>query len=434
MLRLAFPAMGERLLTMAVTLVDTALVGHLGASALAAVSLANEWVFLGTVLFWVVGSGATTLIAHSVGAGDWRTANRAVQQALLVGLTNGLIALALALWLAEPAVRFMGAEPEALAKGVTFLRIAAAVFPLSAMMFVGNACLRGAGDTRTPLIVMAIVNALNIGVSWATIHGTFGLPALGVTGSALGTAAGRGIGGLLVILILIKGRSGLKLDLGALRIDREVLRRLLRVGVPTGVERLAWRFGMMTFMRSVASLGTVAVAAHTVANRAESLSYMPGFGFAVASTTLVGQSLGAGRPREAERSGYMTFRFAATLMGTAGLCFVLFPQVFTGLFTNDPAVIRTAAGPLRLIGFVQPILAAAFVFPGSLRGAGDTRFPMIVTSASIWVIRVPLALLLGSALGMGLTGAWIGMTLDLVVRGIIYFFRFRRGRWKSAKV
>jgi putative MATE family efflux protein len=200
------------------------------------------------------------------------------------------------------------------------------------------------------------------------------------------------------------------------------------------VERLAWRFGMMTFMRAVASLGTVAVAAHAVANRAESLSYMPGFGFAVASTTLVGQSLGAGKPEQAERSGFMTYRFAAIFMGMMGLGFVLAPQVFIGFFTDDPAVITTAAAPLRIIGVVQPILAAAFVFPGSLRGAGDTRFPMVVTSASIWTLRLPFAFLLGIVLGMGLTGAWLGISVDLVVRGVIYFFRFRNGRWKSIEV
>jgi putative MATE family efflux protein len=433
-LRLALPATAEQLLSMTVNIVDTMLVGHLGASALAAVSLATQWTFMAMTLFTAVSTGATALIARSVGAGDWDTANRAVRQSLLIGLAFGLLATALALPLARPAVALMGAEPEALDQGETYLRIASIVFPLSALMFVGNACLRGAGDTRTTMAIMAVVNVLNIGVAWTAINGPLGLPKLGVAGSALGAAAGRGVGGLLSIAILLKGRSGLKLNPRGWRLDMDVVRRVLRVGLPTGGERMGMRLGMMVFMRVIAGLGTVAVAAHAVALRAESFSFMPGFGFAVAGTTLVGQGLGARDPKRAERSGYLTYQMAVSFMAVMGLIFILFPRPLIGLFTDDPAVVQTAVTPLRIVGFVQPLLAAAMVYPGCLRGAGDTRFPMYVTSATIWVIRVSAAAVLGLWLGMGLTGAWLGMAADLATRGIIFFLRFRGGRWKLMKV
>jgi putative MATE family efflux protein len=432
-LRLALPATAEQLLSMTVNIVDTMLVGHLGASALAAVSLATQWTFMAMTLFTAVSTGATALIARSVGAGDWDTANRAVRQSLLIGLAFGLLATALALPLARPAVALMGAEPEALDQGETYLRIASIVFPLSALMFVGNACLRGAGDTRTTMAIMAVVNVLNIGVAWTAINGPLGLPKLGVAGSALGAAAGRGVGGLLSIAILLKGRSGLKLNPRGWRLDMDVVRRVLRVGLPTGGERMGMRLGMMVFMRVIAGLGTVAVAAHAVALRAESFSFMPGFGFAVAGTTLVGQGLGARDPKRAERSGYLTYQMAVSFMAVMGLIFILFPRPLIGLFTDDPAVVQTAVTPLRIVGFVQPLLAAAMVYPGCLRGAGDTRFPMYVTSATIWVIRVSAAAVLGLWLGMGLTGAWLGMAADLATRGIIFFLRFRGGRWKLMK-
>ncbi len=433
-LRLALPATGEQLLSMTVSIVDTMLVGHLGASALAAVSLATQWTFMAITLFTAVSTGATALVARSVGAGDWDTANRTVRQSVLVGLIIGLAATALALQFAEPAVALMGAEPEALVQGVTYMRIASSIFVFSALMFVGNACLRGVGDTRTTMMVMAIVNVLNIAVAWTAINGPFGLPRLGVAGSALGAAVGRAAGGLLVLGILLKGRSGLKLDWRSWRPDFGLVKRVLRVGLPTGAERVAMRFGMMVFMRAIAGLGTVAVAAHAVALRAESFSFMPGFGFAVAGTTLVGQGLGAHDPKRAERSGYLTYQMAAALMAVMGLVFVLFPQPLIRLFTDDLMVVQMAVTPLRIVGFIQPLLAAAMVFPGSLRGAGDTRFPMYVTSASIWSIRVPAAILLGLGLGMGLTGAWLGMATDLSVRGIVFFLRFRSGRWKLMKV
>lgn len=433
-LRLALPATGEQLLSMTVGIVDTMLVGHLGATALAAVSLATQWTFMAITLFTAVSTGATALVARSVGAGDWDTANRTVRQSVLVGLIIGLASTVLALQFAEPAVALMGAEPEALAQGVTYMRIASSIFVLSALMFVGNACLRGVGDTRTTMMVMAVVNVLNIAVAWTAINGPFGLPRLGVAGSALGAAVGRAAGGLLVFGILLKGRSGLKLDWRSWRPDFGLVKRVLRVGLPTGAERLAMRFGMMVFMRAIAGLGTVAVAAHAVALRAESFSFMPGFGFAVAGTTLVGQGLGARDPKRAERSGYLTYQMAAALMAVMGLVFILFPQPLIRLFTDDLMVVQMAVTPLRIVGFIQPLLAAAMVFPGSLRGAGDTRFPMYVTGASIWSIRVPAAILLGLGLGMGLTGAWLGMATDLTVRGIVFFLRFRSGRWKLMKV
>ncbi|MBN1579492.1 MAG: MATE family efflux transporter, partial [Anaerolineae bacterium] len=194
------------------------------------------------------------------------------------------------------------------------------------------------------------------------------------------------------------------------------------------------RIGQMVFLRALAGIGTVAVAAHAVALRAESFSFMPGFGFAVAGTTMVGQALGAHDPKRASQSGFITFEVAAWLMAVMGLVFILFPRPLIALFTDDLVVIELAVTPLRIVGFVQPLLAASMVFPGCLRGAGDTRFPMFVTTVSIWAIRVPSVFILGLALGWGLNGAWLGMAIDLAVRGTIFFLRFRGGRWQKALV
>jgi putative MATE family efflux protein len=419
---------------MMVSIVDTMLVGHLGASALAAVSLATQWTFLAVTLFSAVSTGATALVARSVGGGDWDTANRTVRQSVLVGLGIGLAATALAMLFAEPALMVMGAEPEVLPQGVTYLRIASSIFAFSALMFVGNACLRGAGDTRMAMMVMVVVNVLNIAVSWTAINGPFGLPKMGVAGSALGAAVGRAVGGLLVIGVLIRGRLGLRLDLGHWQPDLDIVRRVLRVGLPTGVERVIMRLGVMAFVRVIAGLGTVAVAAHSVTLRAESLSFMPGFGFAVAGTTLVGQGLGAGDPKRAERSGYLTYQLAATLMSVMGVVFILAPGPLIGLFTDDLAVVHMATTPLRMVGFIQPFLAASMVFAGNLRGAGDTRVPMVITGLGVWIIRVPIAALLILGLGMGLNGAWVGMCTDQLLRGTAFYLRFRSDHWKRVTV
>lgn len=432
--RLALPATAERLLSLAVGIVDTVLVGHLGDSQLAAVSLAGQWVFMAFTFFDALATGSTALVARATGAGDRAGANRAACQSLLLAAIVGAIATVLTLLFARPAMMLLGAAPDVAEYGAAYLRIAGGAFTLQAVMWIANASLRGAGDTRSAMKIMSVVNVINIVVSWAAVNGRFGLPEMGVAGSALGSAVARVVGGILALAILLRGRAGLRPDLRDLRFDLTMIRRVVRVGLPTSVERGIMRLGMMTVVRMIAQLGTVAVAAYAVTLRAESLSFMPGFGFAVAGTTLVGQSLGARDPKRAERGGYLAYQTAALLMGAMGIVFILFPRPLIALFTSEEAVITAAVTPLRIVGFVQPFLAATLVFPGSLRGAGDTRFPMFVTSASTWAIRIPATILFAYVLGLGLNGVWLGMSVEMILRGFLFYLRFRSGRWKTARV
>lgn len=433
-LRLALPAMGEQMLSMMVGIVDTYLVGHLGAAPLAAVGLANQWVFAAVALFGAIATGSTALIARFTGGREWKDANRVLLQSVLLGAVIGAVSTALGVILAQPALSLMGAEPHVAVLGSSYLRIVSSIFFFSTLMFIGNASLRGAGDTRTPLYVMLVVNVLNIVVAWTAINGPFGLPKLGVAGSALGAATGRLVGGVLVIAILLRGRAGIRLRLRRARPDWTLIRRILHVGIPSGLEQMLFRSGHMVFARILAELGTVAYAANQVAINGWSLSFMPGFGFAIAATTLVGQGLGEKDPDMAEQRGYAAYRIGATFMGTMGLIFLLFPAQIVGFFTDDPLVIALGTMPLRMVGIIQPLLAAAMIFAGGLRGAGDTRFPMIVTGASIWLLRVPLSYVFALVLGWGLPGAWAAFALDLTVRGALNFLRFRSGRWKTIKV
>jgi putative MATE family efflux protein len=213
-----------------------------------------------------------------------------------------------------------------------------------------------------------------------------------------------------------------------------MIRRILRVGLPSGLEQLLLRTGQMFFARILAEMGTVAYAANQVAMNAWSMSFMPGFGFALAATTLVGQGLGAKDPDAAQQRGYTAYRMGAAFMGAMGLVFLLFPAQIVGFFTNEAQVVELGALPLQMVGLIQPILAATMIFAGGLRGAGDTRFPMAVTGVSIWLLRLPLAYLFGLVLGWGLLGAWSALALDLSMRGLLNFLRFRGGRWKSVQV
>ena len=433
-LRLALPATAEQLLSMMVGIVDTFLVGHLGAAPLAAVGLANQWVFMATTLFGAIATGTTALIARFIGAREPAQADQVLRQSVLLGALIGLTSTILGLTLARPAVLLLGAPADVVDFSTDYLRVVASIFFFSTLMFIGNASLRGAGDTRTPLYVMLVVNVINVAVAWTAINGPFGLPRLGVVGSAMGAATGRLVGGVLVIALLLKGRSGIRLRLAGLRPDWGLIRRILHVGLPTGMEQLLFRTGHMVYARMLAELGTIAYAANQVAMNTLSISFMPGFGFALAATTLVGQGLGAQDPDGAQQRAYTAYRLGAGLMTVMGAIIALFPAQFIGFFTNDADVIAVGSLPLRLVGLVQPLLAASMVFAGGLRGAGDTRYPMVITGASIWGLRVPLAYLLGLVMGWGLVGAWSAMAIDFGLRGVLNFLRFRSGRWKTVKV
>jgi MATE family multidrug resistance protein len=429
-LRLAIPSAGETMLHMLVMLVITYLVGHLGPASLAAVGLSWQISLTVMILFTAVGTGATALIARMVGAQDWVGANRVVRQAFLVAFGAGLAATLLFVCFAEPLLVLMGAEGDVLTQGVDFLRAVSSVFIVSAIMFIGHACMRGAGDMRTPLLITIVVNLLNVGVAWVLVNGVGPFPALGVFGAGVGSSIGRAAGGLLVFVILLRGRAGLRLQWGE-GFDWSLIRRMARIGLPAAVDQVAHRLGMLVFVRTIAALGTVSFAAHQIALNAESTSFMPGWGFAIAATTLVGQGLGARDARRSERDAMLAFYIALAFMSVMGVAFIIFAPQIIEIFTEDADVIAAGSTPLRVIGLVQPLLAAMMVFSGALRGAGDTITPMLVNAGSVWLIRVPGCLLVTLWLGWGLTGVWAVMGLDLAVRGTVMFVQFRRGRWKK---
>jgi len=433
-LDLALPAVGEQMLNMMVGLVDTFLVGHLGASSLAAVGLANQIVMLATTFFAAVATGTTALVARHVGAKEPATANRIMHQSLTVGLVLALPLILICFFGATLSMQVMGAQDDVVGLGSMYMQIVAPTLLTSALMFIGNAALRGSGDTRTPMQVMAVVNGVNIVVAYTLINGLGPFPALGVAGSAMGAALGRTTGCVMVLLILFKGKAALRLNLTDLRLDRVQLARIVNVGVPAGMELLVMRLGMTIFAATVASLGTAAYAAHQVVMTSESLSFQPGFGFGVAAATLMGQGLGAKDPRRAEDGGLTAVRLAVLVMSGMGVLFFLFPGWFMGVFTSDPEVIALGITPLRIIAIAQPFLALTMVLSGALRGAGDTRGPLVVTTIGIWCVRLPLAFILLRLTSIGLPGAWITMIVDQFVRSMFFIGRFRSGRWKRIRV
>lgn len=445
-LRLAAPSILENLSVTLVNFADTAMVGSLGAAATASVAINASPTWFLTSLVSAMSVGGTAIVARAVGAGDRRRAERTLGQALRLTLflalglsvTVGLLAGRIPAW--------MGARPDVLPQARQYLRILSFAFVPHFLGLVSAGLMRGAGDTRTPMRINLLTNVVNVAGNFLLIHPTrtvrfAGLEfqvagaGLGVAGAALATAGALALSGILLLLLLVRGRPDLVLhgrDLASH--DAETQRDILRIGLPAAGERVVITVGQLLFVSVVAGLGTIPLAAHHLAITAESIGYMPAYGFGVAATTMVGQALGAGKPEQARQDGFRAFWLDLVVMSGSAALLLLIPDVLLRLFTPDAAVVAEGARVLRIVAIPQLFFGTSIVLSGALRGAGDTKWPLYISIAGMWGLRMVLAGLLARALGLGLPGAWMAMSVDLCLRGILVFLRFRSGRWARIRV
>jgi putative MATE family efflux protein len=287
------------------------------------------------------------------------------------------------------------------------------------------------------MLVALGINLVNVVVAFVLIFGYLGFPALGVTGSAWGAAIGRTAGAVALLVILVRGggRSGLRLTGGpGWRPDPALIGRLARIGLPSAGEQLSRSVGMLLFSTIVISLGTTVFAAQRITFNILSLSFLPGFGFSMAATALTGQALGAQLPERARRATWCAVRYGAAWMSSMGAVFLLAAPLLIRPFTDDPEILAVGAPALRVLAFGQPQQALAIVLAGGLRGAGDTRFPLLTTSVSMWLIRLPVAWYFVTQLGWGLPGAYASFVFGSTLEALAMYLRFRAGRWQRLKV
>ena len=416
---LAGPVLIEQVLGMLVGLSDTLLAGHyLSQSHLAAMTLLAYllWAFNG--LFSVIAIGSTAMVARFIGAGDYEDANRAAHQSLLVGTVLALVATAAMLALGPRLVGLLGLTGEPADLANRYLQFLLPMVPFMMLEAVIIACLHGAGDTITGLVAMVLINVVNIALSWSLILGLGPLPQLGWDGVAIGTSAGFAIGGLVPLAVLARGRAGLRLDWRLLRPEPALIRRLLRIGLPGGADVMSLIGLQLIFLALINQLGTLAVAAHGVARRMESLAYLPGYAFQVAAGTLVGQFLvrrrsAAGAAERAAGGGVQSDVHDRGDDRAVLGCRLAGPMVRRGRRSGGgragcPAAADRGVGA----GAAGPAASA----DRGWRGAGDMRWPLAFTLIGFVGVRLPLAWWLAIEQDWGVRGAWIAMAVDLGVR------------------
>lgn len=438
-IRLALPVLLEQILQFCVGLWDYYLSGHLplttpeAKEATAAVGTMVYGSWLASLIFSLVSTGTVALIARAWGAGDRELARQIGTVSLLIGTLAGVVYGSLA-WFGSPVLAgFLSLSAEATSLTVDYLRWdAIAAIPFS-VTIVGAAAFRGVGNMRTPLLIFAAVSGINVFTAWAFVHGFGPIPELGARGIIFGTFTAKWIGGTLMLLCYALGLGGLPLSRVKVADILNLSRRTLRIGLPAAVDGISLWCAQIVFLRIIREAGPVALKAHFVGIEMESMSYLPAMAWGMATATLVGQRLGAGRPVAAVAIARTAMYQVLILGGLAGLAFYFGAGAIFAHMHQDPAVQEVGTHALRLLSWFEPLLVISIVSVYGLRGAGETRLPMWITLVSTICIRLPIAYL-GVSAGWGLRGAWLGMCADVSVRGIVSGILFYRGRWARLRL
>ena len=433
--RLALPVLCQQLLSFLVGFFDTFLSGRIDAVATSAIGFGSYVGWLASMMFGLVGTGTMAIVARHWGAGEYASARKAMNVSMRLAMVIGVIVPLGIFVFSSSFADVLGLPSDAARIVIRYLRIDAGGLFFMALLLVGSASLRGTGDMKTPLYVLGLVNVINVAVSTALVYGPGPIPAFGIDGIVAGTVTARVIGGVLMVLLLIRGVSGLQLDS---RIDEFVpfAKRILRIGIPAAIEGAVMWGGQLMFLLVITRLdegrfaGAV-FAAHVVGVQIEAITYLPAVAYGQASAALVGQSLGANQPQRAVSGGNEALKQCLLLGAVITVVFVCCASQIYELMHNDPAVAAAGVPAFRLVAFVQMPLMVIIVYTFSLRGAGDTRFPLFITAFGLMCVRLPLACLFGIYFVGGLRGAWMGMCVDILVRSALTAWRFRDPRWLS---
>lgn len=427
--RLALPMIGTALLHDLFSITDMIFVGRLGKEAIAAVTLSG--IIMGFLHMLALGitTGCTTLIAHAVGANNHRRAEMVASQSLLMAAVLSVITAAV-FPLAALGLKLLGASPEVIAVGTPYLQI---TLVGSFTMYMSVACaasLRGAGDAVTPMKLIGLGNIINVVLDPILIFGWFGVPALGVAGSAWASVAAR----LLATVLLMKvfftdGHKHFHLHPRDIKPHGKTLWQMFKIGVFGSGQMLMRNISALALIRIIAIFGTIPQAAFGISFRLMIAVMMPGMGLGLAATTMVGQNLGAGKMGRATRAAWLAAGIYAGLAIVVGIIFLLLAEPLIAVFSNESEIIATGAEFLRWMGATFFFVAFSMVLGRAMNGAGDTFWPMLITAVAMLGIRIPMAYGFATA-WQSVTGVWFAYAASNVAQGILFILVFLWGRWK----
>jgi putative MATE family efflux protein len=424
---LAWPPIVGNLLFASVGVISIKAVGTLGAEAVAAVGTGQRMVWVFQALLMAVMTGTTALVARAVGSKNMIEAAHVTRLAIGVSIALSLITTLLIVLFAEKFIGIFGLAPVAQELAVTYLTISILFIPFMAIGMVIGAALRAAGDVKTPMYIGIFTNIIAIYLLLGLVNGQYGMPKLGILGAALAMGISFAIGAAIQLYLWLANK--LVVPLGkAGSFTKERLRQLITISYPAGIESFVFQFGMLSFFWIVAMYGTEEVAAYNIGVNILMLSFILGNGFSVAAATLSGQFLGASDPVAAYKSGYQAAGMTMLAMSLSGLLLAFFAEPIAWFFIQDEEVVKFAVIFVWIFAMAQPFMALEFSLGSTLRGAGDTRSPLVITIIGLLVIRVPIAFLL-YYLEMPVQWIFATLIIDYFVKGILLITRYRSKRW-----
>ena len=441
---LAWPVFLEQIFSTLVSFADTAMVGSLGKVATASISISNPPIFLLNGVFMSLGVGITALVARHTGAGNTEMVKKLMRHAFLAILYVGLPIAVVVLSLHRLIPLWMGAGPDLLDTAAQYNLIVCFGRPFMLAAMVLNSAFRGYGDTKSPMLNNLAMNIINVVGNYLLINPTRQITVLGISftmpgagwgvkGAAAATAIGMAFAGFMAFRVAFKKSNPFRIDLSDkdwYKPDMTLIKQIFKISLPAMLERICMSSSGIFVNSSVATLGTANIAANSLTLSAESLSYMPAFAFQMAITTLVGQSLGAGKPDLAKKFVRVTMTLGVIIMCFTGLGLYVFAEPIIGVFTPDLEVIAIAATCLRVMALIQPPQLAAWVLGGALRGAGDTQSIFYITASTNWGIRTLFSVLAIRVFHMNLLATYWIMVVELMARLFLLYLRYRSGKWQ----
>lgn len=431
---LAVPMMLEMVMESLFAIVDIFWVAKLGAAAPAAVGLTESLLTLVYALAIGLSIGVTALVARRIGEKEPEAASRAAAQSILLGLGIAVVLGVVGVLNAERLLALMGAAPEVIAVGSGYAKVMLGGEATVILLFLINAAFRGAGDAAIAMRVLWIANGINIILDPLLIFGIGPFPELGVTGAAIATTIGRGVGVALQVWALFRGAGRLSLRREHFRVDLGAMGTLLRLSatgtLQTSIGMLSW----VLLVRLISTFGSAALAGYTIAFRILMFALMPAWGFSNSAATLVGQGLGARKPERAEESVWVAAKLSGAFLGLAGIAFFVFAGPIARAFTSDPAVLPVAITCLRIISIGFPLYALGMVLTQAFNGAGDAWTPTWLNLFCFWLWEIPLAWVLAKPFGLEANGAFWAITVAFSTMAVAAGVLFARGTWKTRQV
>ncbi len=431
---LAVPMVLEMLMESVFAVTDMWFVSRLGVDAVATVGLTEAVITIVYAVAVGLSMSATAMVARRIGEKNKDAAAEAAVQAVGLSLCLSLLIAVPGGLFAADLLRLMGGSPELVAAGQGYTRWMLAGNGTIMAIFMFNAVFRGAGDAALAMRVLWLANGLNLILDPCLIFGWGPFPELGLTGAAVATTIGRGVGVAYQCAMLGRGTGTLRIERRHLRLHGPVMLRLLRVSLGGIGQHLIATSSWVVLVRLVSTFGAAAVAGYAIAIRIILFVLMPSWGVANAASTLVGQNLGAGRPDRAEASVWRTGRYNAGFLVLVAVAFIGWPGALAGLFTADPAVLGYGIDCLRIIAYGYAFYAFGMVVTGAFNGAGDTVTPTVINFFCYWCFQLPLAWLLGHRTDLGAAGVFWSVTVAEVLLALVAILLFRRGTWKRQQI